>query len=159
MLTCGDDYVLVDLRQDKPRCWSVYRTLKLHPSSPVLQGKTPWRVWRKDSLTGKSVILADAVDQGGALVPQAMLARVCGVSLEHSPNVYNPKGNEILSNPHRHPYLHSCMSTIQQIPFRMDATLALSKKLHQSIPYSAHTIAPGINGLQQALAAIEEQAQ
>lgn len=157
MLTNGDDYVLVDLRQDKPLCWSVYRTLKLHPSSPVSQGKSPWRVWRTDALTGKSVILADSVDQGGALAPQSKLNRVCGLSIQQSPVVHNPKANSILSDPHRHPYLHICMSTIQQIQYRMDATLALSKKLHQSISYSAYTMAPGIPGLQQALLEIQGQ--
>ncbi len=155
MLTNGDDYVLVDLRQDTPLCWSVYRTLKLHPSSPVLQGKNRWKVWRSDSLTNKSVMLVNTVSQGGPLLQQATLSRVCGLSLMQSRAVHNPKAHSIHSDPYRHPYLHSCMSTIQQIPYRIDATLALSKKLHQSIPYVAYTIAPGIEGLQNALSAIK----
>jgi hypothetical protein len=159
MLTNGDDYVLVDLLQDKPQCWSVYRTLKLHPSSPVLRGTNRWRTWRYDSFTGKSVILADTLNRDGPLVSQATLSRICGVSLKKSLDVYNPKAQSIRSDPHRQPYLHSCMSTIQQIPYRIDATLGLSKKLHQLIPYAAYTIAPGIEGLQQALLAIERDAK
>lgn len=155
MLTNGDDYVLVDLRQETPQCWSVYRTLKLHPSSPVLQGKNLWKAWRSDSSTDKSVMLMNTVRQGGPLLQQAALSRVCGLSLMQSRAVHNPKAHSILSDPYRHPYLHSCMSTIQQIPYRIDATLALSKKLHQSIPYFGYTIAPGIEGLQNALAAIQ----
>jgi hypothetical protein len=155
MLTNGDDYVLVDLRDDTPQCWSIYRTIKLHPSSPVLRGKYRWHTWRSDRLTGKSVMLADTVIQGGALLPQVALARVCGVSLKPSLVVHNPKAHSILSDPYRHPYLHSCMSTIQQIPYRIDVTLALAKQLHQSIPYEAHTIEPGIEGLQHALVALE----
>ena len=159
MFTNGDDYVLVDLRHDKPQCWSIYRTIKLHPSSPVLRGKNRWQTWRSDRLSGKSVMLADTVNRGGALLPQAALSRICGVSLKQSTAVHNPKAHSILSDPYRHPYLHSCMSTIQQIPYRIGATLALSKQLHQSIPYSAHTIAPGIEGLQQALVALKKGLQ
>ena len=102
MHTNGDDYVLVDLRDDTPQCWSIYRTIKLHPSSPVLRGKNCWHTWRYIQLT-----------------------------------------------------LHSCMSTIQQIPYRIYVTLALAKQLHQSIPYEAHTIEPGIEGLQHALVALK----
>lgn len=155
MLTNGDDYVLVDLLQETPLCWSVYRTLKLHPSSPVLQGKNRWKAWRSDSFTDKSVMLVNTVEQGGPLLQQATLSHICGLSLMQSQAVHNPKAHSILSDPYRHPYLHSCMSTIQQIPYRIDATLALSKKLHQSIPYVAHTIAPGIEGLQNALGEIQ----
>jgi hypothetical protein len=155
MLTNGDDYVLVDLRDDTPQCWSIYRTIKLHPSSPVLRKQNRWHTWRFDRLTGKSVMLADTVSQGGALLPQVALARVCGISLKPSLAVHHPKAHSILSDPYRHPYLHSCMSTIQQIPYRIDVTLSLAKQLHQSIPYEAHTIGPGIEGLQHALIALK----
>ncbi len=157
MLTNGDDYVLVDLRDDLPQCWSIYRTIKLHRSSPVLRNQNRMHTWRFDRLSGKSVMLADTVTQGGALLPQAALSRIYGVSLKQSPVVHNPKAHSILSDPYRHPYLHSCMSTIQQIPYRIDATLALSKKLHQSIPYEAHTIGAGIEGLQQSLVALQRR--
>lgn len=150
MLTNGDDYVLVDLRHDKPQCWSVYRTLKLHPSSPVLHGNQSWRVWRKDELSGKSVILAAAANQGGPITGKVKLNRVCGLSLQKSPEIYNPKAGSSPSDPQQNPYIHICMSTIQQIPYRMDLSLALSKKLHQAIPYTAHSIAPGMQGLKQA---------
>jgi len=51
MHTNGDDYVLVDLRDDMPQCWSIYRTIKLHPSSPVLRKQNRWHTWRSDRLT------------------------------------------------------------------------------------------------------------
>jgi len=155
MLTNGDDYVLVDLRDDLSQCWSIYRTIKLHPSSPVLRKQNRLHAWRSDRLTGKSVMLADTVTQGGALLPQTALSRIYGVSLKQSPAVHNPKAHSIFSDPYRNPYLHSCMSTIQQIPYRIDVTLALSKKLHQSIPYEAHTIGAGIEGLQRSLVALQ----
>jgi hypothetical protein len=163
MLTNGDDYVLLDMREDKPKCWSVYRTLKLHPTSPVLGDSrssnnsraAPWQIWRTDQLTGKLVMLAKPYELGGTMLLQTTLSSILGVSLVQSTEVYNPKANSILSDPHRHPYLHSCMSTIQQIPFRVDATLKLSKKLHQAIPYRTHEIKPGIEGLQQALLAVQ----
>lgn len=154
MLTNGDDYVLVDLRHDSPQCWSVYRTLKLHPSSPILRGSNRWQAWRSDSQTGKLVMLADTVAQGGPLLQKSTIVSVCGVSLVQSSSVHNPKASAILSDPYRHPYLHSCMSTVQQIPYRIDNTLALSKKLHQSIPYIPHKIGSGIEGLKEALNAM-----
>lgn len=155
MLTSGDDYVLVDLRQGRsPKVWSVYRTLKLHPSSPMSSVGGRWKFWRSDPLTGKSVMLAQPVAEGGSLTQQATLATVVGVSLARSPEIHNPKAAAILSSPYRHPYLHTCMSTVQQMPYRMDATLALARKLHQEVPYSGRTIEPGLAGLQQALADI-----
>ena len=157
MLTNGDDYVLVDLREEKPRCWSVYRTLKLHHSSPVLQSSNSWQTWRTDLSTGKSVTLAKEFEQGGPLLKEVTLSSILGVSLVQSNEVYNPKADAIMSDPHLHPYLHTCMSTIQQIPYRIDSTLALSKKLHQSIPYWTHKIKPGIQGLQEAIRAVQSR--
>ena len=151
MQTNGDDYVLVDLSGKLPQCWSVYRTMKLHPSSPVAQG---WRPWQADPVTGKAVVLLEGVEQDGPLLKQSTLSRICGLSLVQSAKVNNPKAKSIVSHPVRHPYLHSCMSTVQQIPYRIDVTLALAKKLHESIAYSAYTVQPGIQGLQFALAAL-----
>lgn len=172
MLTTGDDYVLVDLRDDIPRCHAVYRTLKLHPTSPVLRGKRSkegtdgntnhhaseaWHAWRTDSLTGKSVMLAQTVANGGSLIKTTTLSSIVGLSLQRSNDIFNPKAQSIVSDPSRHPYLHGSMSTIQQIPYRIDATLQLSKQLYQAIPYRALTVAPGREGLAQALATIEER--
>lgn len=155
MLTTGDDYVLVDLNHDRPQCHAVYRTFKLHPTSPVLQESHRWQPWRTDSVTGKSVMLADTVANGGSLVARTTLSVIFGLSLRQSSEVFNPKAQSILSDPSRHPYLHSSMSTVQQMPYRIDATLNLAKKLHQAIPYQSLTIAPGIIGLKQVLATIK----
>ena len=141
----------MDLNQDKPQCWSVYRTLKLHPSSPALKEKTHWRTWKTDKFTGKSVMLEDTVLEGGSILPRSTLSRVWGVSLIQKSAHDHSRPKSKSSDPSRHPYLHSCMSTIQQMPYRIDATLALSRQLHQLIPYSAHKIATGTEGLEKAL--------
>lgn len=150
MLTNGDDYVLVDLTDDQPVCWSVYRTFKLHPTSPVRPGAKQ-HFWRTDPFSEKSVLLGQRADQGGALTIRSQLSRMCGLTLaavgEVEPNASSRKA----SNPHRHPYLHSCMSTVQQMPYRMDATLRLSRQLHDRVPYSAHTMRRGVEGLHDAL--------
>jgi len=159
MLTTGDDYVLVDLNHETPQCHAVYRTLKLHPTSPVLQESHRWQPWRTDSVTGKSVMLADSVTNGGSLVARTTLSVIVGLSLRQSLAVFNPKAQSILTDPNRHPYLHSSMSTVQQMPYRIDAMLHLSKQLHQAIPYRSLKIAPGFIGLEQALATIKETLQ
>ena len=202
MKTTGDDYVLVDLRRSEPWCWSVYRTLKLHPTSPsagLLRSQSEGRPvslnvdslsetepgrdwqqaikpWQADPLTNKTIWLWENADigQGSAcFLATSVIRGVYGVSLNQA------KGCRLLETPSNenesaqvaspvkpwltgrsvtaseHPYLYSCMSTIQQIPYWVDRTLALTKQLHDAVGYQALNIGDGLDGTKTALETIQ----
>jgi hypothetical protein len=149
--THGDDYVLIDLQGDRPLCWAVYRTLKLHHSSPAEQNTDKLDAWEFDALTHKAVLLGKDQEQGGGFIASSAIAKIYGLCLilKHSEH-----GQRMEKNP----YLYSAMTTIQQMPFWIDVSLKLIKELHEKVPYAPLTIADGESGLKQALNLIESQA-
>jgi hypothetical protein len=149
--THGDDYVLLDLRGDQPVCWAIYRTLKLHHSSPAELNTDKLDTWELDALTHKAVMLGKDQGRLGVFITSSAIAKIYGLCLrlKHTMN-----GQRMEQNP----YLYSAMSTIQQMPFWVDASLKLIKELHEKIPYEPIIISEGKLGLKQALDLIESQA-
>lgn|GEM_PF-2050303 len=158
MMTNGDDYVLVDLRTPVVTCWTVYRTLKMHPSSPASLEGTGFTLWQHEPLAGKLVYLGQSVEQNGNFVTSSHIQRIFGVMLqsEHLSTGSNlhkrVTSNTLLApSPFQNPYLYSCVSTIVQIPYWIDTTLLLTKRLHQAVAFEAHTIGRGTQGMSRAL--------
>lgn len=147
MQTHGDDYVLIDLQHDRPICWAVYRTLKLHHSSPAELNADLLDPWEFDVLTSKTVFLAK---EGCAILDSSEVTKIYGIclSLKNADSALRMQNN---------PYLYSAMSTIQQMPFWVDTSLKLIKHLHQSVPYEPLLIPEGKPGLNQALTLIASQ--
>jgi hypothetical protein len=153
MRTNGDDYVLVDLRESQPRCWSIYRTLKLHPSSPAAALTRRLMPWQVDSLTHKTIYLGSDDRVSTCFATRTDIARIYGLALRVAdPDVYD--GTRV--DPRRNPYTYCCMSTIQQIPYWVGNTLHLSKQLHQSVGYRALSVDDGTAGMADALCSIIE---
>jgi hypothetical protein len=151
MRTNGDDYVLIDLRQIQPRCWSIYRTLKLHPSSPAAALTHRLVPWQVDSLTQKTIYLGSDDLEDNCFATRTHIARIYGLTLRTAdPDI--KRGKRV--DPHRNPYTYCCMSTIQQIPYWVGSTLHLSKQLHQSVGYRALTVNDGVTGMGEALRGI-----
>jgi len=158
ILINGDDYVLLDLRQPTVRCWTVYRTLKLHPSSPANIEGNRFTPWQREPLAGKLVFLGKLAEQGGSFVACSQVQHIFGVTLQseclpmtsHLPTPSIP-------SPHRNPYIYSYMSTIAQIPYWIDTTLLLTKRLHEAVNFHAHTIGRGTQGMSSALSRMGQE--
>jgi hypothetical protein len=149
--THGDDYVLIDLQGEQPLCWAIYRTLKLHDSSPVNRNADILDAWEFDASTHKAVLLGKVQERGGGFIASSTIAKIYGLclSLKCAENGLRMEKN---------PYLYSAMSTIQQMPLWIDASFKLIKELHEKIPYAPLTISEGKPGLKQTLDLIESQA-
>ena len=154
MRTHGDDYVLVDLRAAQPRCWAIYRTLKLHPSSPAAGLTRGLERWQVDALSQKTVYLGagDGSDasaaSGDSFAAQTDIAGICGLTQRASTSGMDDRARV---DPNKNPYVYCYMSTIQQIPYWVGSTLQLTKQLHQAVGYWALSVDDGVGGMTDAL--------
>ncbi len=150
--TTGDDHVLLDFRYEVLRSWAVYRNFKLHPNSPAVENLPDVNVWKVDPLTGKWIILDAADCEGGNFVECASVHSVWAISLRSSNT--GQVQNSARSPGHllqRNPYVYTSMSTIQQIPYRVDTVLKRLKQLLQRVPLRTHFIDSGVSGMARTL--------
>lgn len=154
-LTNGDDYVLVDLNGNTPKCWTVYRTLKIHPSNPVLFNNKKYSIWRRDKSFGKSILVSNSYKEGGLFIVNSNIVGILGLKLAISQFIHNPKAQSIVLDPERNHFLHCYMSTIQQIPYCVNETVKLSKTIHQITPYKSYKMSDGLQGLKKGTEFLE----
>jgi len=153
MRTNGDDYVLVDLREPQARCWSVYRTLKLHPTSPSTKLTTHFKPWQVDSFTQKTIYLGSGDSEQNCFVNRTDIARIYGVRLR----AFNLDLKQGIHASHdKNPYAYTAMSTVQQLPYWVSSTLSFAKALHESVGYRSLTVDDGVMGMSDALHTILE---
>ena len=154
MKTNGDDYVLVDNRGARPKCWSVYRTLKLHPSSPAAELTRRFSPWQHDALTQKTIYLESDAAHDTCFATQSEITRIYGIRLR---GLDPDKHHGTHAKHENNPYAYASMSTIQQLPYWVGSMLSLTKQLYESVGYRALTIDNGITGMSAALSSIDAE--
>lgn len=124
MKVAGDDYVLLELTEDdKVIAHPIYKTLKLHPSSPAFaELATVFQPWSEDNKTEKQVFLIDQFN------PESN----CFCSFQITTmQVLRPCWYENLAYMAQNNLSGFIMSSVGQMPIAIPQTMKLAKKLYE----------------------------
>lgn len=128
LMTVGDDYFIIDASQNELRAYALYRTIKLFDKG-LIGVPNALKKFSFDTVkeTGKAVFLCNAYNEKGPLVESFKIKSILGLSLH---NECNQKMLSKFQFTHR----YFSMSSLEQIPYWTDKSLALSEKIFSQLP-------------------------